>query len=201
MACCSCWLTNVDLPSKGFCGSAISDAQDIKSKDEFEKCIFNITSTIPKASWAKYNTPGGGIISRCLIASCNNSKIRHRRRVIIQNLLWISHDQLPLINITLRYTFHASDKVSEDISMAWCEIVMTPFLTHWSYCNLALSYRYSIWLWHLVLPKFWWLMVLMLQMGAYSPHVSQKYLDVVTYRSKLNMWPLHVEAGISPVAV
>ena len=30
------------------------------------------------------------------------------------------------------------------ISMAWCNTAVTPFLTHWSYCSLALSHRYMI---------------------------------------------------------
>ena len=28
------------------------------------------------------------------------------------------------------------------ISMAWCKTAVTPLLTHWSYCSLALNYRY-----------------------------------------------------------
>ena len=30
------------------------------------------------------------------------------------------------------------------ISMAWCKTAVTPLLTHWSYCNLALSHRFVV---------------------------------------------------------
>ena len=31
-------------------------------------------------------------------------------------------------------------------SMASCKTAVTPLLTHWSYCNLALSHRHDIWI-------------------------------------------------------
>ena len=47
-------------------------------------------------------------------------------------------------------TFFSIDTMSK--SMVWCKTAVTPLLTHWSYCSLALSHRNCL---HLV-PKSRW---------------------------------------------
>ena len=46
------------------------------------------------------------------------------------------------INPFLTRTKHNKAQIINIISMAWCKTAVTPLLTHWSYCSLALSHRY-----------------------------------------------------------
>ena len=40
------------------------------------------------------------------------------------------------------YTFQQIRLVQDCISVAQCKTAVTPLLTHWSHCSLALSYSY-----------------------------------------------------------
>ena len=62
----------------------------------------------------------------------------------LKEILAVSHFQANFSNWRLKY---------EHMSMAQCKTAVTPLLTHWSYCSLALSHRCNITNKYMYLPS------------------------------------------------
>ena len=87
--------------------------------------------------------------TRNIVLCRKNVLIRHIIRKLFQHIIkyacQISKSNyesiVPIFVIIIIRLLHY--ELAKSISMTWCKIAVTPLLTHWSYCNIALSHRYD----------------------------------------------------------
>ena len=78
------------------------------------------------------------VLAMEILQSCTESLISHdiSQWTTLSRCYSMAHKVVPLVLFS-----NTSLKQFIIISMAWCRTAITPLLTHWSYCSLALTQR------------------------------------------------------------
>ena len=85
-----------------------------------------------------------------MLVECNCTIIN---LVFYPDALWYEPKYVKFLYLDVHGLWN-SEKLINDTSMAYCKTTVTPLLTHWSYCSLALSHRHIpvAWCWN---PQKW----------------------------------------------